>query len=110
MVNMGFYQTLYGVGGWLLLAQQKVPLIQRLDPKTRVKVLAALAGLVILGFGMVLLTWLGGRATRRYLRSTTHRASRITPPSAVEDDWAEKPLVPDATPRPRQKGRGANGE
>ena len=53
----------------LLLAQEvpQKPLIMRLDGATRAKVLAALAGLIILGFLLVALTWLGARWTRRYM-------------------------------------------
>lgn len=75
-----------------LLAQQGEPLIRRLEPQMRAKVLAALAGLVILGFGMIALVWLGGRATRRYMgiqRKSRRGDSEISP-----DDWAHKPLVP----------------
>jgi hypothetical protein len=53
----------------ILLAQDAAqqPLILRLDGARRAKVLAALAGLVMLGFLLVLLTWLGGRVARRYM-------------------------------------------
>lgn len=53
----------------LLLAQEapNKPLILRLDGATRAKVLAALAALIILGFLMIALTWLGARWTRRYM-------------------------------------------
>lgn len=53
----------------LLLAQEapNKPLILRLDGATRAKVLAALAALVILGFLLIALTWLGARWTRRYM-------------------------------------------
>jgi hypothetical protein len=62
-----------------------LPLIQRLDGAQRAKVLAALAGLVILGMGMMLLTWLGGRVTRRYMRGP----QRYVPPREQDgDDWA----------------------
>lgn len=62
------------VGSLLLLAvwsaeaaaQQSEPLIKRLDDAQRAKVLAALAGLIILGFAMILFTWLGARITQRY--------------------------------------------
>src|SRR4029450_7211891 len=65
------------------------PLIKRLDKPTQVKVLAALAGLVILGFGMVALIWLGARMTQRYRNSTPcHRPT----PRPGEHDWAKKPL------------------
>lgn len=53
----------------LLLAQEapQKPLIMRLDGGRRAIVLAALAGLIILGFLLVALTWLGARWTRRYM-------------------------------------------
>lgn len=53
-------------------AQEEAPLIKRLDDVSRAKVLAALAGLIILGFAMVLLTWLGARITQRYRRGTSY--------------------------------------
>jgi len=73
----------------VLLAQEGVPLIKRLDDPARVKVLAALAGLVILGFGMVLLAWLGARVTQRYRRGTSY--FRPTPRPG-EHEWARKPM------------------
>ncbi len=75
-----------------LLAQQAEPLIRRLDPQTRAKVLAALAGLIILGFAMVALVWLGGRATRRYMG--IEAKPRRRKPDINPDDWAHTPLVP----------------
>ena len=75
-----------------ILAQQTEPLIRRLDPQMRAKVLAALAGLIILGMAMVVLVWLGGRATRRYMGiepKPRRRKTEINP-----DDWVHKPLVP----------------
>ena len=66
-----------------------VPLIKRLDGPTRAKVLAALAGLIILGFGMVALIWLGARFTQRY-RHGSHVFRPTQRPG--EHDWARKPL------------------
>ena len=83
------------LGQWLVLGQGE-PLIRRLDPATRVKVLAALAGLIILGFGMVMLTWLGGRAVRRYMRSRPFEPSWRSLPKRSEDDWAGQPLSPES--------------
>lgn len=74
-----------------LLAQERLPLIKRLDGATRAKVLAALAGLVILGFGMVILAWLGARVTRRYMKSTSY--FRPTP-RPENSDWSPQPLKP----------------
>jgi hypothetical protein len=56
----------------IFLAQQQAPLIDRLDDASRAKVLAALAGLIILGFAMVLLTWLFARIVQRYRRGTSY--------------------------------------
>lgn len=71
-------------------ADLPAPPIKRLTDSNRAKVLAALAGLVILGFGMVLLTWLGARITQRYRQSTSY--FRPTPRPG-EHEWAKKPLA-----------------
>ncbi len=75
-----------------ILAQQAEPLIRRLDPQMRAKVLAALAGLIILGLAMIALVWLGGRATKRYMG--IEPKSRRREPDVNPDDWAHKPIVP----------------
>jgi ABC-type spermidine/putrescine transport system permease subunit II len=75
-----------------LLAQQTEPLIRRLEPQMRAKVLAALAALIILGFGMIALVWLGGRATRRYMGIEPKPRRRDR--EINSDDWAHKPIVP----------------
>ena len=70
-------------------AQQKQPLIKKLDGPTRAKVLAALAALIILGFAMVALTWLGARVTRRYMKGTSfHRPT----PRPEKSDWSPQPF------------------
>lgn len=79
------------LGLWQAAAwAQAGPPIKRLDGPARARVLAALAGLVILGFGMVLLTWLAARVTQRYRQGTSYL--RPTPRPG-EHDWARKPLV-----------------
>src|SRR5262245_33071146 len=86
--------------GWLallpvqLVAQER-PVITRLDDPTRAKVLAALAGLIILGFALVVLTWLAARIVQRY----RHNTSYFQPtPRPGEHAWAKKPMIPpDAT-------------
>ena len=72
-----------------ILAQEAQPMIDRLDPPRRAMVLAALAGLTILGFALVALAWLGARATRRYMNAGPHgrRSSKID-----QDDWSKKAL------------------
>jgi hypothetical protein len=63
--------------------------IRRLDDATRAKVLAALAGLVILGFGMVLLTWLAARVVQRYRKGRSFFQPTARP---GEHEWARKQL------------------
>jgi hypothetical protein len=77
----------------LATAQENRPLIKRLDDATRAKVLSALAGLIILGFAMVFLTWLGARFVQRYRHGTAY--FRPTPRPG-EHDWARKPLDSDS--------------
>jgi hypothetical protein len=65
----------------------RLPLIKRLDGATRAKVLAALAGLIILGMAMVTLIWLGARFTQRY----RNRKPYFQPtPRPGEHDWARR--------------------
>ncbi|HRX79563.1 MAG TPA: hypothetical protein P5307_10915 [Pirellulaceae bacterium] len=84
-----------------LLAQQTEPLIRRLEPQMRAKVLAALAALIILGMAMVALAWLGGRATKRYMGILPK--SRRRGPDINPDDWAQKPLVPPLDDAPQSE-------
>src|SRR5688500_12498814 len=82
--------TIVVLPGALACAQEeKLPLIKRLDGATRAKVLAALAGLIILGFAMVALIWLGARFTQRY----RNRKPYFQPtPRPGEHDWAKRPM------------------
>jgi hypothetical protein len=73
------------------VAEEPRPLIRRLDDPTRAKVLAALAGLIILGFSMVLLTWLAARVVQRYRHGTPFFRPTTRP---GEHAWAKKPLIP----------------
>jgi hypothetical protein len=72
-------------------ADEPLPLIKRLDDPTRAKVLAALAGLIILGFAMVLLAWLAARVVHRYRHGTSFFRPTARP---GEHEWAKKPLIP----------------
>jgi hypothetical protein len=73
----------------LLAAEEKArPLLLRLDPQNRAKVLMALLGLVLVGIGLVALTVMAGRQVLRIAR-TSHGPTR-----RYEDDWHRKPLVP----------------
>jgi hypothetical protein len=72
--------------------QTQPPLLLRLKPQDRARVLAALAGLVILGFALVFLAWWGARYTRRFLKRPWPRSERHRSTANSEFDWAEKPL------------------
>jgi hypothetical protein len=75
------------------------PLIERLDPQRRAAVLAALAGLILLGIGLVLLVWLGGIAARRrnrVERVRTERLRALHPPQV--SDWDRKQPADDNPP------------
>jgi hypothetical protein len=74
----------------LLLLAEEMPL-KKLDGATRAKVQAALAGLLILGFAMALLTWLGARITRRYMHGTSYHKPTPRPGTS---DWTPQPLKP----------------
>ncbi|HMC10860.1 MAG TPA: hypothetical protein VKH44_06205 [Pirellulaceae bacterium] len=83
-----FAAALLPASAW---ADESAPLIKRLDDPTRAKVLAALAALVMLGFAMVLLTWLGARIVHRYRHGASYFRPTIRP---SEHEWAKKPLPP----------------
>ena len=90
------------VGELLAGAAPARSLIHRLDPATRAKVLAALAALIILGFAMMFLAWLGARVTRRYMNRGVREAGRGRRSVPQEDDWAARPLVPRSAEEPRE--------
>jgi hypothetical protein len=76
----------------VLPLQAPQPLFLRLKPRDRARVLAALAGLVILGFTLIALAWWGARFTRRYLKRPWPGGGRQRFSNISEFDWAGKPL------------------
>jgi hypothetical protein len=83
--------------------EPKKSLLQSLEHPDRAKVLSALAGLIILGLGMLVLVWLGARITHRYMNSS----SRYQPPPRTDadlDDWARKPLVDSPDSEEKEEG------
>jgi hypothetical protein len=94
--------VLYG----LLGAEAEQSLLSRLPHQQRVKVMAALAVVVLLGVTLILFAWWGARVVRRHYgrrlstrRDAGERAFR-------QDDWATKPLVSEQD-RPVASDRGA---
>jgi hypothetical protein len=71
-------------------AQEQEPLLRRLDEASRARVLAALAGLIILGFAMVLLTWLGARVTQRYRHGRSYFQPTARPTARPREDQAPR--------------------
>ena len=56
-------------------------------------VIAAFVGLLLLGFLMIFLTWLGGRITRRYINRSFYVAGRDSSKATLDDAWAKAPLI-----------------
>lgn len=86
------------------IGQPAAPRPRRLDGPVRARLLSALAGLVLLGLGMIALVWLGARITQRYRHSVPF--FRPTPRPG-EHDWARKPLLP--PPHERSSGSSSKG-
>lgn len=80
----------------LLLAQERSgPLLERLDPLTRTRVLAALLGLVLVLLALVGLSWLGFRFVRRYMTAwdaePTPAELQPAAKSSRESAWRDEP-------------------
>jgi hypothetical protein len=86
------FQILCGAALFAEAEPEKQFQIERLDPATRAKALAALTGLVILMIGLMLLAWLGARWARAYGHHTPLSFERRKPKPIDPDDWANKPL------------------
>jgi hypothetical protein len=93
----------FGVDIAVLAAGQTM--LDKLDPPTRASVLMALLGLIILGFGLMLLAWLGARFVRRYRQGPAPRSPRVDSPQFDEDAWWKKPVSADLdAPQPGDEG------
>jgi hypothetical protein len=64
------------------------PLLMRLDPQTRAKVVMARLGLVLVGVLLVTIIIVAAQSALRLARTTRGPTRR------GEDDWYRKPLVP----------------
>ncbi len=72
------------------------PLLFRLDPITRWKILGLLGLIVVLGMVAIVLIRLTGKVVRRYVQGPARPSPWTTPPAAA-DDWAATPIVPQNT-------------
>jgi hypothetical protein len=75
----------------IVLLAQRQTMLQKLDPVTRARVLAALLGLIILGFAMILLAWIGARVARRYRQRVIRRGPSTQSPQSTAADSRKKP-------------------
>jgi hypothetical protein len=87
MVNV--FATPVWVDAALLAAEEAEPPLKQLDPQSRAGVLLALAGLVILGLGMIALVWLGAQHVRRLARQRPIERLRD------ESNWTAAPRIRD---------------
>lgn len=92
MVTIAHFAVYLTMPVAMLLAQEPHG-FEKLPPVVRAKMLAALAGLALLGVAMILLAWLGARATRRYMNSSAQVDNSYQWARNREDDWASKPLL-----------------
>ena len=100
---MTFHATCWGDAvGWIVVAAEQ-PLILRLEPQDRVRVLAALAAVILLGFALVAFAWWGARATRRYMNRTP-LDDRKPDARTGQDDWATRPLYPESDSPSQEEG------
>ena len=72
----------------------------RLDPSRKAIILLAFAGILLVGILVILMTWLSGRAVRRYLHHSNHLLSRDSHNSSLDDAGAKTPLVPQSDEDP----------
>jgi hypothetical protein len=85
--------TLFSTARWALAAAEaKRPLIERLDARTRIAMLSALLGILLVGLVMLVMISLGGRFVRRVIR----RRPRSVPPGSatVREPAADNPQPP----------------
>lgn len=75
------------------------PAILRMDGGKRAIVLAALAGLILLGFLLIALTWLGARMTRRYMGP---KLKPLASALARDEEWTRPPPETDDPPRKKK--------
>jgi hypothetical protein len=90
MVNV-FALPAWAIAILLAAAEIESPLPQ-LDPQRRAGVLLALAGLVILGLGMIALVWLGAQHVRRLARQRPIGRTRDA------SSWSALPRLNSDTP------------
>ena len=76
---------------FVLAADRNQPLLERLDPVRRAQVMMALLALLLAAIAILATVVIGGRIVRRLAKRST-QPSRVTP----QDDWARKPLHPQA--------------
>ncbi len=86
-----FSQVMLNETVWSIFTLANAAPVNKLSGPVKARLLATLAGLLILGAAMMALAWLGARFTRRYMRSEHLRREAAAMQSA--DDWAKKPLV-----------------
>ncbi len=75
------------------VAEETQPLIERLDERTRGKVILALAGLILLAFLLMGLTWLAFRVVRRRIHEARQVVEKQRGKSSDDEESARKPLT-----------------
>ena len=84
----------------LLLGERTEPLLQRLEPRQRIRVLAALMVMLVAAAFLFLLIRAGARIARWYIGGPLRS---LLPPDAVDKKWQRKPRVSSREARPVAK-------
>jgi hypothetical protein len=63
------------------------------DAAYKAIILSAFVGLLFLGLLIIVIAWMGGRITRRYINRPLYRSGRTSNKDSLQDAWAEKPLI-----------------
>lgn len=91
MVSQSVWEMWHWGAGLLAQASTQTA-FERMGPRDRARVLAALGVILILALFLILFVRLTARMIRRYMNPTP-----FPRPPIPRDDWAEKPLNPEPT-------------
>lgn len=80
----------------VVIAQIETESGRSLDPKDRARMLVAVTSLALMSVFLIGLAWVMLRMVRRYIDRSSQAASSIEKPRLKADDWADRPLVPNA--------------
>lgn len=73
--------------------ESRQPLFQRLDSETRGDLMMKLLLILVVGFALMLFTWMGARIVRRIGRTSHPHGRFLYRATQPEDDWWKKSMI-----------------